>query len=586
MKVAVCISGQMRNFESRLDLLRSNLLEKYDCDVFIHTWKERGVTTDINRLFPNGMTDYFQNDINNDSEEFIKEWSEVLPYLDSNNNIITKDYLKKAYPNVKSVVVEETPEGYEVNKALYGIQYPEFLLEKFPRRYHNLSMFYKIKACNDLKKEFELRNNFKYDFVIRIRPDLHLKSELDLTFHNQMVDNSIFCKSGMKADDYIFDQFFFGDSLSMDKISNIWDDLSWYWSKENNEFTNDEKRTIGYLLNHHCIINNIKIKQVDVQSTLLEDSKVDLTSFIPALERYININGMSRKISHAIFAAMTQSALHKFKSEGIAAMRDELDKTYIIAGYYFSKPLYGQALFYFENKDLDLSNQSFELALSLEPSNKKIIKSYAKLLFIQEEFDKLFSLLEDNNLQHELLFYKCRAKMHEDVINVYKNMNQDTELADNLKYSLSLSFYFLKKYEDALKILMEIQYSDSEKLRSNVNYKISQIYFYKKDKKKSLDYINTAIKYSVDPIGLIVFKSKILGNERESIACLTENVSFFYGKMYVFYYELYRYSVNNIDRAYYYIVKACETKPDYRDALEIKNTLDKRLALKYANLQY
>ena len=72
----------MRNFENRLESLKANLLEKYDCDIFIHTWEERGVTTDLNRLFPNGMQEYFQSDINSNPEKFIEEWSKILPSLD------------------------------------------------------------------------------------------------------------------------------------------------------------------------------------------------------------------------------------------------------------------------------------------------------------------------------------------------------------------------------------------------------------------------------------------------------------------------------------------------------------------------
>ena len=587
MKVAICISGQMRNFENRLESLKANLLEKYDCDIFIHTWEERGVTTDLNRLFPNGMQEYFQSDINSNPEKFIEEWSKILPSLDSDNNTITESYLKSIYPNTKSVVVEKTPKGYEVDKMLYGVQYPEFLLNEFPRRYHNLSMFYKIKACNDLKRDFELKNNFKYDFVIRIRPDIYLKSKLDLDSNGKLIDEVVFCKSGMKADDYVFDQFFFGNSLLMDKVSDVWSNLAWYWNKDNNEFSSEEKRTIGYLLHHHCTKNSIDIKNIDIKTTLLENpevGRVDLSSFIPTLERYIKINGMNKKIFYAIFAAITQSALKKLKSQGVEAMYAELNKTYIIAGYYFSKPLYGQALYFFENKNLDLSNHKFELALSLEPSNKKIIKSYAKLLFIQKNFDKLFSLLKNNNMERELLFYKCRTKMHDDAINIYKNIDQNIKLSDNLKYSLSLSFYFLEKYEDALKVLMEIQSSDNSKLRSNANYKISQIYLYKKNIKKSLEHVNIAIEHSTDSIGLIIFKTKILEDNRESIVCLIENISAFSEKMHIFYYELYRLSKNDIEKSYYYIAKAHDIEPGYRDVIEVKNSLDKKLYLKYTHI--
>jgi len=587
LRVAICISGQMRNFENRLDSLKSNLLDKYNCDIFIHTWKERGVTTDLNRLFPNGMQDYFQNDINSNPDDFIREWNQVLPYVDLNSNEITEVYLRQLYPNVKSVEIEETPKDYEEKKTLYGIKYPEFLLKEFPRRYHNLAMFYKIKSCNDLKINYELENDFKYDFVIRIRPDIHLKEELSFDLHRDNVGNSIFCKSGMKSEDYIFDQFFFGNSYSMDKVSTIWDCLSWYWDENNKDFDSSEKRTIGYLLHHHSIKNSIKINNIDIKTTLLEkpeEGKVDFLSFIPMLEKYIKLNGMNHKISCAISAAISQHAFHQFKLKSIDDMYKELQKVYIIAGYYFTNPPYGLALYYFEKKDFEKCSNFFEVAVLLEPNNEKIMKSYSKLLFEQKKYNELFVLLESKNLYSEILFYSCRAKMHEKVVEIYSNVSEDIELTDNLKYMVSLSFYFFKKYNQTLDILKDIENAKNKNLCSNVNYKISQIYFYKKYLEKSIEHIDIAINNSRDPAGLILFKSKILGKTSPSFEYLLNNKKYFSSKMHIFYYRMYELSGNNIEMSYYYLVKVHEIDPEYRDVSKVKTDLDEKLSLLYNKL--
>lgn len=39
MKIAVCISGQPRAYKQGYEYLKRNLLDQYDCDIFIHTWK-------------------------------------------------------------------------------------------------------------------------------------------------------------------------------------------------------------------------------------------------------------------------------------------------------------------------------------------------------------------------------------------------------------------------------------------------------------------------------------------------------------------------------------------------------------------
>jgi hypothetical protein len=40
MKIAICISGQPRNYEDGFGELKKWFLDKYDCDVYIHTWKD------------------------------------------------------------------------------------------------------------------------------------------------------------------------------------------------------------------------------------------------------------------------------------------------------------------------------------------------------------------------------------------------------------------------------------------------------------------------------------------------------------------------------------------------------------------
>lgn len=41
MKIAVCISGQPRAYDKGYEYLKRNLLDHHDCDIFIHTWRNR-----------------------------------------------------------------------------------------------------------------------------------------------------------------------------------------------------------------------------------------------------------------------------------------------------------------------------------------------------------------------------------------------------------------------------------------------------------------------------------------------------------------------------------------------------------------
>ena len=41
MKIAVCISGQPRSYTKGYEYLKKNVLDQYDTDIFIHTWKNK-----------------------------------------------------------------------------------------------------------------------------------------------------------------------------------------------------------------------------------------------------------------------------------------------------------------------------------------------------------------------------------------------------------------------------------------------------------------------------------------------------------------------------------------------------------------
>ena len=44
---------------------------------------------------------------------------------------------------------------------------------------NTISMFEKIYKCNKLKSDYEKQFNFKYDIVIRMRPDIMIYSDFD-----------------------------------------------------------------------------------------------------------------------------------------------------------------------------------------------------------------------------------------------------------------------------------------------------------------------------------------------------------------------------------------------------------------------
>lgn len=79
--------------------------------------------------------------------------------------------------------------------------------------------------CNELKKEHEIRNNFKYDIVIKCRFDNIWNPDSELTVNN--LEKSTIYFTYVDVEQHIdypmaMDRVFFGDSETMDKISELY----------------------------------------------------------------------------------------------------------------------------------------------------------------------------------------------------------------------------------------------------------------------------------------------------------------------------------------------------------------------------
>ncbi len=166
-KVAILISGQIRdNSYQCLMTQKTFIIDFYNADVFCS--------------FSNDVSDKIKSDI---------------------TRILNPKYIK-----------------WEDSDNKYNIQ------EKY---YHNTYlMFKKIYLCNKYKLDYEKEHKFKYDLVIRIRPDLLITSTIPKL---KLDDNTIYFpqltaplyKYVLKSFIKITDQIAFSNSSSMDKYSNI-----------------------------------------------------------------------------------------------------------------------------------------------------------------------------------------------------------------------------------------------------------------------------------------------------------------------------------------------------------------------------
>jgi hypothetical protein len=137
------------------------------------------------------------------------------------------------------------------------------------------SMFYSIMMANELKKKYEIENNFRYDLVIKTRFDLVFP--IGNRFPTiDIMPRTIYCSggspNGINYTDYenhgISDVIFWGDSQSMDIATDCYMYYRHVCLEANNRFRQGHKfdpsdyyHSPGNLIYQRCIKQNIAFER-------------------------------------------------------------------------------------------------------------------------------------------------------------------------------------------------------------------------------------------------------------------------------------------------------------------------------------
>lgn len=176
MKIALCLSGQPRSYRQGFEYHKKNLLDHYDVDVFIHTWKG----PDLNDLISLYKPIWFMQ------EEPLTQPFDIM------------------YPNTPNAVAH-------------------------PPRF-TVSMLYSIYKSYEMKVQYELHKKFTYDWVIKSRTDYALNvkipfEELDKT--KLYIPN---CRM-VPERDFGNDQFAFGSSSVMNRRMSIYLNMQHFYDQ-------------------------------------------------------------------------------------------------------------------------------------------------------------------------------------------------------------------------------------------------------------------------------------------------------------------------------------------------------------------
>lgn len=177
MRTAFCFSGELRTLDRTIKLIETNVFSKFsDYDIFCFTWED---DPDIDKI------------------EYLKNTGRLIKFKTEPRKTFDEDIIfpKKVMP----IVYQGIP------RQLYGVQ-----------------------QSNILKYEHEINENFTYDIVVRIRPDLLILNESELEDDIEQYDLAKIYTLSHDEWHGVCDRFYISNSKNANLLSNNIDYLPYY----------------------------------------------------------------------------------------------------------------------------------------------------------------------------------------------------------------------------------------------------------------------------------------------------------------------------------------------------------------------
>jgi hypothetical protein len=199
MKIALCFSGQPRFISEVSPFVIDNVIGDCDVDVFAHLWFDEKLQIEPYKYGGENWKD--QRILSTAVDDFKKIYNPKLIKVEPSKRFLNSNLSDNYLPSLKR---------YKWG-AIDNVNEPDFSV----RDINNITSYYcSLNQVCLLKKEYEYQNNFKYDFVIKMRTDSIVHNQIDYKTFDQ---NTLYY-SGLQnqPDGMINDWFNFGGSRVMD----------------------------------------------------------------------------------------------------------------------------------------------------------------------------------------------------------------------------------------------------------------------------------------------------------------------------------------------------------------------------------
>lgn len=298
--VALCISGQFREFQQCVtwinEFVDSMNNNDYSVNVFLSTWEEQGISTNIGRMLPDEFSKYLPISLARDNKHENK-LEESLPglTLDIKNSIddrkINDELLIEEIKNLRSVKTNSYRKFKIDNKETFDISKEKCSSTNL------LPMFYLIKESYNLCSSYELKKNIKHDLYIRMRPDQKIDlNKIDVDLRRLEISNAIYglYHPAYKENSFFSDQFYIGNKNNFHTLCCVWDNILHYIR---NDKINKSPEMITY---YHLNTKNIRSERIHHRPyPEFSGYKMNSNDFFERLLKLIQKKHISNEITYS-----------------------------------------------------------------------------------------------------------------------------------------------------------------------------------------------------------------------------------------------------------------------------------------------
>ena len=363
MRVAICVSGQVRDFESTWEKSIANIFHDVEYDVYLDVWDKRGTTTAIDRVFPKHFLQYLigETPANKYEPADLKSKFPVLFKNVFENTDLELSVLEKVFAPAQ-LNIEAAFESLTTEKRILDVAYPDNLKKNNPRDFNCLPMFYKMYKCNEAVSE----SGKSYDFVARVRPDLYCERKIYIPWAE--IGDSLLVRD-THSSSHVDDQFAIAKPEVMDVYSSIWKHLTEYWDAKS---VRTNTSVSGFLLSHHLDIHGVKVMR-QPWSQMLTTSRVDPENLLHILIREVESAPLCGEINDAIafaneiYCELSSTKIQNSRDKFAALLSVEKDVTHVSDMKPWLKLYQTRGLVFERKKDFHQATVNYKQALLSDP---------------------------------------------------------------------------------------------------------------------------------------------------------------------------------------------------------------------------